>query len=215
MRYQNYMGLPEALAADLDPPRAREYIQATGWARVPSLDNGKIVGFVDPNSDLDQLLIPVAHTLYDFNPRMAEVVAYVAEREKRPSLELLYELLLSPADLLFFRESGSSVGSIDIPLDQGLRLLIGVRKILLAATCTARHPEVSHPRWSLSEAEPFVHRCRLAQFGHPFAVTVACPLDAISDGNGSAEVPFARRVTTLLMRSLIAWREFSRPATWI
>jgi hypothetical protein len=203
MHYPNYMGLPEDLVAGLDPVRVRDYVQATGWVRLPALDDGKVAVFVDPDAELDQLLVPLRRDLGDFNPRMAEVVAYIAQREKRPALEVLYELLLPPADLLCFRESGPAVGPIDLLFDHGVQLLAGVRKMLLAAACSVIRPEPLHPRSNLPEAEQFLQRCRLAQASQGgFAVTVACPLDAGPGTPKRFEEPFSRRVTALLLRSL-------------
>ena len=202
MNLDEWHSLPNELVARLEAARVQEYVLQTGWLHQPELGHGLSSLFRRPELDLEQISIPLQQGASYYPRYMRDVLVYIAAWEKRPALELLYELLLPPADLLFFRESGSAVGSIDIPLDQGLNLLAGVRKLLLAAAHGVRHEELSHPNGSLAGAESFVRRCRLAQIGHPFTVAVACPVNAVSDMNGSAQVPFSRRVTTLLMRSL-------------
>jgi hypothetical protein len=136
---------------------------------------------------------------------MGDVVSILAEKEKRPAIEILNDLLLPPADVIRFTEAGSATSGGDVPLDHGLALLAGARKALLAAACSERRPRQQfHPRMSLGEAEQFLQAARLGQTERgSFTVTVACPLDAVANPEPLIEsAPFTRRVTALLMRSL-------------
>jgi hypothetical protein len=121
-----------------------------------------------------------------------------------PALDLLHELLLPPADVLRFSESGPEADAGNLPLDHGLELLAGVRKALVAATCSVIRPRTFHPRLSLADAEQFLRQCRLGQTERgSFTVTVACPLDAVPGGETLFDrAPFGRQVTVLLLRSL-------------
>jgi hypothetical protein len=196
--------LPEPEINLLDPGRVERYVQATGWKREDRFGKGKVAVYERPESRSEQIRIPLSRRLPDFNLVLGQTVTLIARWEKRPALELLHELLLPPADLLCFRESGPGVGSIDVPLDHGLRLLAGVRKTLLAAACSVLRPEPWHPRTNLPQAEQFLQRCRLAQTTTTgFAVTVACLLDPGAGAEALSDpAPFSRRVTVLLMRSL-------------
>jgi hypothetical protein len=157
-----------------------------------------------PESDLEQLQIPLSRTLRDFTPRMAEAIAYLAEWEKRPALEVLHDLLLPPADVLRFAEAGPEADGGNVPLEHGLALLAGARKTLLAAACSVIRPQPFHPRLSLAEAEQFLARCRLGQTElGSYVVAVACPLDARPDNHTLVEAaPFGRQVSLLLMKSV-------------
>jgi hypothetical protein len=196
--------LPEALVNHLDPMRVQEYVRAAGWAHEPRLGKGRLGVYQRPESRLRQLRIPLTHDLSDFPVLMADAVAGIAAWEQRPAPEVLGDLLLPPADVLRFAESGPAVNSGVVPLEHGLDLLTGARKVLLAAACSVLRPQPFHPRLSLGEAEQFLSGCRLGQterVGH--VVTIACPLDAVPDPTPRPEGgPFGRQVTTLLMRSV-------------
>ena len=195
--------LPERLVAGLDPVRVQEYVRATGWRHRPNLSDRSAV-YERPESDLEQIQVPLSRTLMDFTPSMAEAVTYIAEWEKRPALEVLRELLLPPGDVLHFAESGPAVAEGNVRFPHGLALLAGVRKTLLAAASSVRRPLTFHPPASLAEAESFLRDCRLGptELGS-YVLTVACPLDgAVDSRTPGASPPLGRRVTSLLMGSL-------------
>ena len=131
-------------------------------------------------------------------------MSILAEKEGRPALEVLNDLLLPPADVLRFQESGPAAANGDVPLDHGIDMMVGARRQLLAAACSELRPQRDHPRMSLAEAEQFLQQCRLGQTERgSFIVTVACPLHAVPVPEPLVDqTPFTRRVTSLLMRSL-------------
>jgi hypothetical protein len=196
--------LPAALLACLDPVRVQEYARAAGWVHEPQLGKGKMGVYKRPDARLEQLRIPLTRDLVDFDLLMARVVANIAAREERPALEVLHELLLPPADVLRFAESGPAADAGNVPLEHGLGLLTGVRHLLLAAACSVLRPEPWHPRLHLPDAERFLRCCRLGPAeGDSYVVVVACPLEAGPKPPPPGEsVPFGRRVTGLLMRSV-------------
>src|SRR5437879_13878233 len=100
----NDMGLPEHLAARINPKDARDYAAASGWRRMPNV-NGKVAIYTRPGFDLDQLLIPLDPTLSDYARRMAEVILNLSETDGRPAAEILDDLLLPPSDVLRFRRA--------------------------------------------------------------------------------------------------------------
>src|SRR5262249_9804164 len=158
----------------LDPVQVKEYVKATGWLREPRAGNGRMAVFTHPQSDLDQVLIPLNRQAPDFNRRMGDVIANLAEKERRPAVEILNDLLLPPADILRFTATGTAASSGDVSLDHGLDMLAGARKQLLAAACSELRPQLYHPRMSLAEAEQLLQRCRLGQTERgSFTLTVA------------------------------------------
>ena len=218
----NYKGLPEQLVARINPVDARAYALASGWQRQQAV-NGKVAIYSNPASDLDQLLIPLDSAISDYAMRMAEVVANLAEKENRPAFEVLNDLLVPPSDVLRFRldEPESQTGLI--PLDQGIGLLVGARRALMAAACSIVQPQSFHPRLSRTEAEQLVRASLLGQSERgSYTAVIACRLDAGPGPRGAkalplfepqprrahpepvspSEVPFTRQVTSLLMRSV-------------
>jgi hypothetical protein len=197
-------GLPLDLLAHLDPVQVKQYAKATGWVREARLSDSRMAVYASPTSDLDQIIVPLNREARDFARAMGDVVSILAEREQRPAREVLNDLLLPPADVLRFSEAGPAATSGDVPLEHGLSLLAGARRTLLAAACSEERPQRFHPRMSLAGAEQFIQQCRLGQTERgSFTVTVACPLAAVPEVPSLfANLPFSRRVTALLMRSL-------------
>ncbi len=221
-------GIPEHLVGRIQPIEARAYATASGWKRTPRI-NGKVAVFTHPASDVNQLLIPMDAGISDYDHRMAEVVVNLAEKEGRPALEILNDLLLPRSDVLRFSIDGSETQTGDVLLDHGINIFLGAKKAILAAACSVVQPQPFHPRLSRTEAEQLLASCRLGQTERgSFTAVVACPLDAPGtktlpprpmplfegkagvldeEAQGSAATtpfsePFTRKVTSLLMRSL-------------
>jgi hypothetical protein len=216
-------GLPQHLVARIKPAEARAYAAASGWVRVPTA-NGKVAVFNRPGSDLDQLLIPLDPDLSDYARRMAEVVEGLAEHQGRPASEVLNDLLLPPSDVLRFRIDELETQAGVVPLVQGIDLLEGARRAILASACSVVQPQTFHPRLSRAEAEQLLQACRLGQTERgSFTAVIACPLDAVGgeaisarpmplfEGTAGGETfhpaalgpePFTRKATGLLMKSV-------------
>ena len=216
----NYKGLPEHLVVRIKPADARAYAAASGWVRVPAR-NGKAAVYNRPGSDLDQLLIPLDPDLSDYSKRMAEVVEGLAEHQDRPAAEVLNDLLISPSDVLRFRVDEPETEAGVVPLVQGIELLEGARRAILASACSVVQPQSFHPRLSRAEADQLLQACHLGQTERgSYTIVIACPLDAV--GGESLTVgpmplfevtedvemlaphlePFTRKTTGLLMRSI-------------
>ncbi len=196
------------LLKQLRSTELRRYALATGWKRNEAV-NGRVAVFQHPSSDLDQLIVPVEGTDAEGYAVMAgEVVRKLAEWEHRPAPEILNDLLLPPADVLRFRTASPDAAAGSLPLEQTVQLLTGVRRLLSAVAHSALSPQRYFPRLRRSEAEEFVGHCQVGQTERgSFTLSVACPLDLPPPGtllfeHPPAVVPFPRRVTELLMRSL-------------
>jgi hypothetical protein len=220
----SYKGLPENLLARINSLDAREYAKASGWQRVSNV-NGKLAVYARPTSDLDQLLIPLDSGLVDYERLMADVVVNLAEDEGRPAPEVLNDLLMPPSDVLRFRLDEPDSGSGIVPLVQGIDLLEGARKAILASACSVVQPQPFHPRLSRGDAEQLLQACRLGQTERgSFTAVISCPLDAVghelirpqpmplfegqlgTDENegppATLPEPFTRKATGLLMRTV-------------
>lgn len=193
----------ERLAGQVSPQNARLYALAHGWQRLIGVDGGLAL-FNNPKEDLDQLLIPLQPTAPDYARRILDVAANLAEFEKRPAEEILTDLLLIGADVVRYRLTSPDTERGDLALEDGLRILEGAKRSLLAAACSVISPVPYHPRMSRTEATQLLDSCRLLQTeGGSFTVAIACPLRAVEQQPlFEANAPFARQTTELLMRSL-------------
>ena len=193
--------LPRELTRLVTPRAVKNYAQALGW-QLLSIVNGSIAVYRHPTNELRQLVVALDESFDDYPETVAEAVQKLAEYEGRTSSEVLSHLLLPPADVLRFRETGPETETGTVRLDQVIGLLEGTKKMLLSVAHSVLHPQPYHPRLSRSEAEQFVRSCRMGQTERgSFIVTVACPLDFVP-GTTVADGPFARQVTQGLMQSL-------------
>lgn len=198
---------PEALAQvrSLD---LKSYLLAHGWQRFPGR-RADVGIFRHAGSPEAEVLLPFSLDFADLEQGLARAVAEIARFERRPAAAVLRDLLRPRADILRFAVEGHATDDGGIGLDEGLALLSGSRKALLAAACSAERPQRFHRRMSLREAEAFVRRCRLGQTEHgSFVATVECALD-VDDAalraplpGDTAPEPFGRKATVLLMRSV-------------
>ena len=219
----SYRDLPEDFVLQVSPAAVRRYAIAQGWQRVEGV-NGKIALYRDPRSDLDQLIIPLDPGMDDYGTGMTDVIARLAERSGLLPIQILDDLFNSGCDVLRFRldEPDSRRGSI--PLTQSISLLGAAERALLSAACSVIQPQTFHPRLSRAEAEQLVKACRVGQTERgSFVLKIACPLDGFDletvvskptplfdkipepepqPGSHGGSEPFARKVTSLLMRSL-------------
>jgi len=195
----------ERLAAAVSPQDARQYALAHGWQRVSAV-NGGVALFTRADSDLDQLLIPLQATGPDYARRIADVVDNLVALEKRPAEEILNDLLMPDVDIIRYRLVGADTEKGDMSLVGGIRMLDGARRSLLAAACSVVSPVRYHPRMSRTEALELLDTCRLLQTERDsFTVAIACPLRPVEQRQALFDelaVPFGRRTTDLLMRSL-------------
>ncbi|MCK4660557.1 MAG: hypothetical protein KAV82_13635 [Phycisphaerae bacterium] len=159
--------------------------------------------FTHPKSDIEQLIVPL-HITSDYGRRIAEVISILAEMESRPALEILNDLLIPDADVLRYRICSPDAESGTLPLEEGISLLEGAKRSILAAACSVVKPSSYHPRMSRTEAEQLLYSCTLGQTERgSFTVAIACPLRAVESDTPLLDNcdPFTRQTTTLLIRS--------------
>jgi hypothetical protein len=219
----SYRDLPDELLQQVTPLEVRRYALADGWRRREGV-NGTIALYQRPDSELEQLVVPLDPARDDYIRSVADVIIRLAARANLTPQRMLEDLLDSGCDLVRFRldEQESLRGSI--PLPQGISLLTSAERALLSSACSVIQPQPFHPRLSRSEAEQLVRACRMGQTERgSFTLKVACPLFAVEPESAVAppmplfenrsepdseapsqakNEPFTRRVTRLLMGSL-------------
>ncbi|HUY32615.1 MAG TPA: hypothetical protein VMV69_07515 [Pirellulales bacterium] len=196
--------LPNDILKLIKPQQVRSYALAKGWRRVPGV-NGDIALFDHPQGQWDQLIVPMDESFDDYSKRLREVVENLANFESRGVIEVLNDLITPDADILRYRVASSATGRGSVPLLDGIRLLEGAYKSILAAACSVVNPVVHHPRMSWVEAQQLLNACHLGQTERgSFTASISCPLRAVPQDQPplSGNAPFARQAVSLLMRSL-------------
>ena len=196
--------LPEDILQLIKPQHVRNYALAKGWKSVPGA-NGEIALFSHPRGQWDQLVVPMDESFDDYAKRLSEVVENLARLESRPIVEVLNDLIAPDADILRYRVVSPATGRGSIPLMEGIRLLEGAKRSILAAACSVVNPISHHPRMSRTEAQQLINACNLGWMERgSYAVSVSCPLRAIEQNQPlrPGSEPFTRRAVSTLMRSL-------------
>lgn len=198
----------EALSPDIlkliKPQQVRSYALAKGWHRVPS-KRPEIALFNSPSGEPDQLIVPMDETFQDYARRLDEVIENLAHVESRSAIAVLNDLLTHDADIVRYRVCSPTTSRGSIPLLEGIRLLEGAKRSLLAAAHSVVNPAVHHPRMGRTEAQQLLNACHLGQTERAsYSVSVACPLRAVEQDQTLLPgiEPFTRRAVSLLMRSL-------------
>jgi hypothetical protein len=184
----------------------RAYAERRGWQRGETFRN-RVVIFGRGAHSLDQLLVPLNPDISDFTDMMERVVQQLAAAEGvRPS-SVLQDLLSLDVDTIRFSVRSPVTDKGTLPLEQGLALLDGARRSLLAAACTVLAPESRyHRRMSRTEAENFIDACEIGQTEKgSYTVTLRAPvglMDSPLTAPENAEIPFARKATQTLALSM-------------
>jgi hypothetical protein len=194
--------------ARLSASDVKRYLLATGWLRMPSRrsDVGIFRRAVESEAEV---LLPLSLDFVDLHQALVRAVEEIARFERRPAAQVLSNLLRPQSDVLRFAVESRETEDGSIGIDDGIALLAGSKKALLAAACSVTRPQRFHPRMSLREAESFVRGCRLGQTERgSFVASIECGLTAEDSApreppSGVEEAePFGRKATSLLVRSV-------------
>jgi len=189
------------LGARVDSLDVKAYLEARGWSRVAS--RRPYAAIYRHAADASrEVQVPLDRDLADYAEAMVTVARRLASAEGRTPEALLRDLLHPRRDLLRFGLEGDVTRDGGVGLVDGLDLVNGVRKALLASACGVRRPRAFHPRMGLVEAESFLRQCRLGQTEvGSFVLTVETPLDIGAQQAPGGE-PFGRRTAVFLLRSV-------------
>ena len=157
------------------------------------------------------LLLPLKRGLGDYAARMGDLVVALATIEQRPVPEILNDLSGPTGDVFRLRVAGSVAALGNLPLDEAIKLLEGVRQLLWSSAFSVIRPEALHPQRTSKQVASFLEGCRFGQTERgSFVATVLAPvppeiqppLAGLDSGRLELEQPFPRQVTTRLMSSL-------------
>jgi hypothetical protein len=184
-------------AARVGYQEVREYLKHRGWVAVPSRRTYAAV-FRSPGAGDFEVQVPLERDLADYADAMESIAQRAAAFEGRSPDAVLHDFLQPRKDILRYALVGQSTADGTIGLVDGLAMLSGAKKSLLASACSVRRPARFHKRLALGEADAFVHACHLGQTEvGSFVLTVETPLEA-----GTIGASFGRRTTEFLLSSV-------------
>lgn len=191
-----------AAARGIQPERFQAYLRSRGWRLEEDLsDEQGIVLWAHDGLKLD---VPLRTQLRDYERRMAEALAIVAEVEGLDPFALAGELLQPAGDTLAVRVDSEAARSGTLPLVDSIRLREATKNLLLASAHSAISPQAWFPRMSRAEATALLATVReVPNERGSFVARFVVPVEpAVGEQMDIEEDPFGRRVTKLLMRAL-------------
>jgi hypothetical protein len=192
---------PRFAARGLTPMAVRNYATGRGWVLDPRVKD-RFWLLTHPEHPLRQLLVPKDVQDPGFEDGMIDVATRLADLEQRSLATMLVDLQTADADVLRIRLVGPDAGRGDVSLAADVALRDGARRALLASACSVLSPAPYHPRLSKGAADTLLSACRAGQTEvGSYVVRVLCPLHAV-EPMSLEPIPFTRRVTISLMRSV-------------
>jgi len=151
------------MANVISPQSVREYAKANGWEQVKEGVKGRIYLFRHSSEALRQIIIPIDANITEYAEMVLDAAWRIAAIENRSIESVLNDLMLPNADVLRFRLIEPETVGGSVSLQDGINLLEGAKKALLAAACSVVSPQSHHARMSRTEAAELLSSCRLGQ----------------------------------------------------
>ncbi|HET9954201.1 MAG TPA: hypothetical protein VFQ61_06845, partial [Polyangiaceae bacterium] len=190
----------ETDASQLGYQDVRDYLRAHGWTQASSKRD--YVAIYRHDAPRAEVLIPLDRDLADYGKAMWLAAREIATVERRTVESVLHDLRQPRLDRIRISLEGEDLENGTLALAQGVSLLSGVRKALLASASTVRHARRYHPRMSFSEAELFVQSCRLGQTEvGSYVLTVEAP-HRLAANAATPDQAFGRQASAILMRAV-------------
>ena len=199
---------PGVIAA-LNHREVLAWLRAQGWqVRETMRDVAHVL--VRRDGEGPELIVPARATVGDYGPRMAELLATLADFQDRPVSGVLWDMQMAGADVVRLRAQHAD-NSYSLPVDDGVALVEAGRNLLLSAACAAHAPRAAYHLGKVSEATEYLRSVRLGQTERgSFVLTLLSPVDPQLSMQtalpGMEEEPFARQVTRTLTQALHALR---------
>lgn len=191
--------------AGISAPDVKWYVLGRGWKPVQS-KNSALALYISPDES-EQLQVPQSGTPHDVHKVMASMLEKLAQFERRSTTEVYQDLSHPFEDALRLRVQSRLADAGTLPLNEGLKLFVGGRNLLIAAACSAVQPQAFYPRKSMKPVSEFIDNCRVGQteVGSYVASILGPSLAPPATGlfeDLEEPPPFERRVTQKLMSGL-------------
>lgn len=182
-----------------------KYLSRLDWILI---DPGKSLPFAIlrktfGNSE-EEILIPKTREFVDYSDRIFDAIKNISLLENHSIKDLFENLTTLDADILKIRISGDNIGNGSIPYLDEAAIFDGLKKVLNATACHVLDPKPFYSKLRRSESEQWLKSCRsgLTEAGS-YVLKLMFPIINSKDNkNKNSEVPFSRRVTEHLMKSL-------------
>ncbi|GMA59511.1 hypothetical protein C7445_12010 [Alicyclobacillus sacchari] len=203
------------------PPRElAAYLRAQGWHQISRIGDKGAVWAKDEGRDTAEILLPLDPSLGDYVLRMSEALQILESVEGRSQLEILKDIETVSGDLIRVRVQRRDVHDGTVPLEEGVKLIQGVRDLLVAAASAAVSPKPYFHSRRPNRVTEYIQKVHLGQTEQgSFVVTALSRVTPelmrgqqmllFDDG----EPPFERQVTMKLADSLVATREAAEVAS--
>jgi hypothetical protein len=192
----------------LSPSHVGGYLRTHGW-----MDDGAYGAFGrmfhrEIDSYKYQVVLPTRASIADFSRRMAELVESLADAESRPARSVLFDLTLTPFDVIRVRSKGADdYGSVRIA--DGVQLHEEARNLLVSAAraAIAEIPKKAYRGRRPDKVNEYLDRVRLGQTEKSsFSITILSPysFDPTGEPLLLGDDAFGRRVTLKFAKALAA-----------
>ena len=201
--------IASAVAETVTPLGVHAYLAAHGWTRTGSyrVDRGDVYQRSDYR---ETVLVPASSRFADYPIRILQLAEAVGRTEDRRPSVVLADLSLAAMDLIRVRLPKAH-DDYSLPLDAGVKLLDGSRRLLLAAACSTVRPQRQFRAGRNELASTYIASIRLGQTEPgSFVVNLQVPVSpalAEPDQTHLFEPPFERRANRTLVAGLQAVRE--------
>ncbi len=196
----------------LNPADVAAYLRSSGWLEVESQPDRMAVWTAKIGKQELEVILPLRRSLGDFVPRMSEVVTAIAIREKRSQLEVIRDLQTAGTDVIRVRFLHEIAKEGSIPLEQGEKLVVHAREMMLAGACAVVQPKAYYATKKPDDAVEFARNLRMGQTEvGSFVLTIHSPVSpGIPSAQGrlfDAHDPFERRAVAKVATALKSLRQ--------
>ena len=195
----------------ISPIDLASYLRSRGWRRDCETESDLAQTWIWEFGNGEQVdaIIPQDRLLRDFRRRVAETLQTLAVIEHRSQLEIFSDIQQVSTDVIRWRWIQDSADDGTVPLEQGQQFISQIRSQLLAAACSAVHPQQFFASRKPPQATEYLRQARLGQSERgSYVVTVHSPVPPMINMEGFQDEsdPFERRVTLTLQNALQALR---------
>jgi hypothetical protein len=177
----------EALGA-ISPAALSAFARSESWSKVEGYGAH---ADVYAGADRPEIVVPRTDMVADYASVVSRLIEIFASSSGRDQLAVYRDLVGADRDVVRVRVLGTNDGSV--ALDDGVRIVVQARDMLLAAACAARSPQPMYRPEACREAHDYLRRVKLGQTEQgSFVVTLLSPVPPLLEpAGGPAPVPFA------------------------
>ena len=174
------------------------YLQKTGWDQQEH-KNAQIMLFRREISDgqFIKLILPKNQNAVDYYHRISDAIDLLSSYENRSRIDIINSISSVYKDILNIRLSkGTDITSLNF--DDAIDIIMNIKKLILYSASAEQDPMPYYSR-PLSKANEFIKECK---FGHTFRGSFGFTIESPPSHSPTIGIPFSRRVTKRVVRSL-------------